>query len=676
MMKSIAFALLTGLFSFVCVPAPAYSSNNQAPTIQSLVNMPMAFTKNMGQWPDSILFRADAGGATMWFVRNGIYYQYSRRIERTREAAASANESTPQISTLHEKFAHERDSIETMLIKAEYVGANPNVEVVGLEEVDYKCNYFIGNQPANWHTDVPNYSAVTLGNIYPGVTATLRGKKGGLEYQLIGKSADLARVNVEYRGAQSSSMQHDGTTMLATEFGEWRFRGILPVSDTAPVEQTSTSSSSSDGLALIYSTYLGGSSGENVGYFYKAGIAVDAAGSAYITGTTNSADFPVQSAFQTSIRGRYDVFVTKLTSSGNGLIYSTYLGGTHWPEPDYDEGLGIAVDAGGSAYITGMTTSMDFPTLNAFQTYPRGNGEAFVVKLNSTGNGLVYSTYLGGMQTDESDGIAVDAGGNAYITGRTISSDFPIQNAFQSALRSGDYDVFVTKLNAAGNGLVYSTYLGGASADWARGGIAVDAGGNVYIAGYTESPDFPIQNAFQSALHGFNDAFVTKLNAAGNGLVYSTYLGGGGSDWSPYWSIYEVAIAVDTGGNAYITGSTESADFPTQNAFQSSLRGNEDAFVTKLNAAGNGLVYSTYLGGMGEDGGSSIAVDAGGNAHVTGYTTSDAFPTQNALQSSLRGDGDAFVTKLNAAGNGLVYSTYLGCRCRRKHLRHRFYHFK
>jgi hypothetical protein len=434
------------------------------------------------------------------------------------------------------------------------------------------------------------------------------------------------------------------------------------------------------GGALVYSTYLGGG-GEDQGY----GIAIDGSGNAYITGYTSSTDFPTTpGAFDISYHASSDVFVSKLNATGTALVYSTYLGGGN-----NEESRSIALDNSGNAYITGYTSSTDFPTTpGAFNT---SSGGVFVSKLNASGTALIYSTYLGG---GSGYGIALDGSGNAYITGYTSSTDFPTTpGAFDTLYNGGfyGYDAFVSKLNASGTALVYSTYLGGGDDDYAQG-IAIDSSGNAYLTGETKSSDFPTTpGAFDISFNGgsswaYNsDAFVTKLNASGTALVYSTYLGGGGVYLYDAGCDSGLGIAVDGSGNAYITGETNSPNFPTTpGAFDASYNGlipfrddielfsapppgklyYYDVFVSKLNSSGSALVYSTYLGGGSWDYGSGIAIDSSENTYITGQTMSSDFPTTpSALDSSYNGGSysyDVFVSKLNANGTALVYSTYLG----------------
>jgi hypothetical protein len=314
------------------------------------------------------------------------------------------------------------------------------------------------------------------------------------------------------------------------------------------------------------------------------------------------------------------------------------------------------VDGSGNAYVTGYTSSTDYDlTPGAFQTTKESYWDVFVTKLNATGTALVYSTYIGGSLDDVGYAIAVDGSGNAYVTGRTESTNYDVTpGAFQTT-NGGRADVFVTKLNATGTALVYSTYIGGSWYDEGYG-IAVDGSGYAYVTGKTSSTNYDVTTgAFQTTNGGNADVFVTKLNATGTALVYSTYIGGSGGEEG-------YGIAVDGSGNAYVTGYTESTDYDvTPGAFQTTNGGYSDVFVTKLNATGTALVYSTYIGGSGNDRGFGIAVDGSGNAYVTGYTSSTDYDlTPGAFQTTKEGYWDVFVTKLNATGTALVYSTYIG----------------
>jgi uncharacterized repeat protein (TIGR01451 family) len=382
-----------------------------------------------------------------------------------------------------------------------------------------------------------------------------------------------------------------------------------------------------DGTALVYSTYLGGSSGDS-----GRGIAVDTAGNVYVAGDTNSIDFPTVNAFQPVNGGNTDAFVTKLNATGTALLYSSYHGGT-----GSDFAFGIDVDSSGNAYVAGSTDSTNFPTTNALQAVYAGSVDAFVAKIDAAGSALVYSTYLGGSLGDLAAGVAVDSAGSAYVAGETSSSNFPTVNAIQSSY-GGVLDGFVTKLNADGTAFVYSTFLGGSSADEAAA-IAVDDVGNAYTTGSTISTDFPTANALQASGAGSSDVFVSKLNPAGSAFVYSTYLGGSNSELA-------FAVAAGGSGNAYVAGRTSSTDFPMANASQPVLAGIGDAFATSLNAAGSALVDSTYLGGSAVDEARGIAVDPGSNVYVAGLTVSSNFPTVNAVQAGFAGVQDAFVTKL------------------------------
>jgi hypothetical protein len=573
---------------------------------------------------------------------------------------------------------------EPTILRMQFVNANAEPQVVGLEELPGKVNYFLGNDPARWRTNIPTYAKVQYKNIYPGIDLIFYDNQGQLEYDFVvtpGADPSTIRLAFQDQGGQALDLRTDtqGDLVLHTASREILLHKprIYQEVDGAKLDVSGEyvllnvpllegrdggqgESQPQVGIhvatydasrplivdpVLSYSTYLGGNDFDD-----GSGIAVDASGNAYITGTTTSPNFPTTGPLQpTKGGGARDAFVTKLSADGSARLYSTYLGGS-----SEDYGYSITMDTAGNAYVTGETWSSDFPTANAIQPTNGGGSNAFVTKLNATGSALLYSTYLGGNYWDIGHAIALDTAGNAYVTGETWSDDFPTANPLQAA-RSGSYsDAFVTKLSAAGSALLYSTYLGGKNGDWGYG-IAVDTEGNAYVTGTPWSTDFPTANPFQAENAGAYDAFVTKLNVVGAALVYSTYLGG---------MYYDVGygIAVDAEGNAYVTGEAASSDFPRATPFQDAFGGGfNDAFVTKLNAAGSALIYSTYLGGVGNDAGYSIALDASGNAYVTGGTVSANFPTANPLPPA-EGGGipDAFVTKFNTAGSALLYSTYLG----------------
>jgi hypothetical protein len=375
---------------------------------------------------------------------------------------------------------------------------------------------------------------------------------------------------------------------------------------------------------------------------------VDFSGAAYITGLTNSSDFPTTpGAYDSTHNGGYygDVFVVKLSPSGTTLAYATFLGGSsdEWGED-------IAVDTSGAAYVTGYTGSSNFPTTpGAYDTTFNSGFDAFVVKLNSSGTALAYATFLGGSSDEWGEDIAVDTSGAAYVTGYTMSSNFPTTPGAFDTTFNGYSDAFVAKLNPSGSALAYGTFLGGDSSDNGDS-IAVDTSGAAYVTGYTMSSNFPTTpGAYDRAYNGGDfDAFVVRLNPTGSALAYGTFLGGGDSDWG-------YSIAVDTSGAAYVTGGTWSSDFPTTPGAYDTT-GPYDAFVVKLNPSGSALAYGTFLGGDNSDSGYSIAVDASGAAYVTGLTLSSDFPTTpGAFDTTFHGYSDAFVVKLGL-GTGLSIS--------------------
>ena len=492
------------------------------------------------------------------------------------------------------------DASASKVVSLKLVGAKAATRVVGEEELGGQSHYLVGKDPSHWHTHIPSYAKVRYGGLYDGVDLVYYGHQGELEYDFeVAPGTDPGRISLRLEGAQGLEVNAAGDLEVEAGGGQVRFH--RPVAYQA----------SSAGRQLIAARYVVGKGKEisfGVGaYDHKRPLIID----------------PV-------------------------LSYATYLGGTGG-----DVAYGIAVDSSGNAYVTGITNSSDFPTANARQGANKGNGDAFVMKLNPAGTGLLYSSYLGGAGSDTATAITVDSSGNAFITGTTTSEDFPTTaNAFQ-VVYGGNGDAFVVELGSGGNSMVYSSYLGGSGADFGAA-IAVDAAHNAYVTGSTQSVNFPGVNPLQSLNGGTSDAFVAKVDFSGLNLIYSTYLGGSAADVGQ-------GIKVDSSGNAYVVGYTFSSDFPTLNALQPANAGAPDAFVAEVNPSGGALVFSTYLGGSGDDRGFGLALDASGSIYITGTSHSTDFPTESGVfQTGNRGNGDAFVSKLNPAGSVLTYSTFLG----------------
>ena len=503
--------------------------------------------------------------------------------------------------------AHRHEtSIHSASIRLRFLGANPRSMVHAEEMLPTKTHYFIGNSPSQWRMNIPTYARVHYESIYPGIDLVYYGTQQQLEYDVIvAPGADLRALRLAVEGAERVTLDGQGDVLLSLHGTSLRMRKPRVYQLVHGVQRS---------LAGRY---------------------------VFLDHARHVVGFRVDTYDRSS-----PLIIDPI------LSYSTYLGGSG------GDGLSdLAVDANGNVYLTGTTDSTDFPTVAPLQTATGGSFDAFIAKLTPTGSALVYATYVGGNGIDIGTDIAVDGTGNAYVTGATMSTNFPTANAFQPTFAGGAAfgDAFLIKLNADGSALLYATYIGGANDD--RGlSVAIDGAGNAYVTGETDSTDFPTLNPLQATIASSFDVFAIKVNLNGPlaALDYSTYLGGNGIDRG-------LGIAVDSAGNAYLTGETSSTDFPTANAWQGALNGTAvDAFVTKINVSGSALVYSTYLGGSLDDHAEAIAVDAGNNATVAGQTESSNFPTVNPFQSALGGTSDAFVAQFNASGSALGYSTYLG----------------
>ena len=736
--------------------ASAAPAKIQPKLVESYGKLPLSFEANQGQVSGPAQFLSRGRGYALFLTGDEAVLNLERSSVVSGQSSPAGNSLSSvasgrlaEMSKAGQGTTGNGPRITESVLRMKLIGANASAAVTGAEELPGKSNYFIGSDPTKWRTNVPNYAKVRYQDVYPGVDLVYYGTQGGqLEYDfVVAPGADAHSIGLSFRGAGHIRVDKGtGDLVLALAGSELRFRKPVvyqPTSgsglptDRRPINgrfvltgrnQIGFQVAAYDRRApliidpvLIYSTYLGGGQ-FNIGYR----VAVDASGSAYVAGATNSTDFlttagvlkPLLNPGGCSIKiGQPkvekiftcpDAFVTKLNPTGTQLVYSTYLGGSA-----SDAATGISVDSSGNAYVTGTTGSTDFPTtLGAFQTSATdtsARSHAFATKLNATGSALIYSTYLAGTHDDFSMASALDSSGYLYVAGGTTSKDFPTTTgAFQPAIVGTaciDYeqtwpcaDGFIAKLNQQGTALIYSTFLGGSNQDVVLG-LAVDSAGSAYATGLTLSTDFPTANALQPSFGTATcgtlqtpqpcaHAFVTKLGPAGTALAYSTYLAGNGNDAG-------IGIAVDATGAAYVTGATNSTQFPTtegavQTSFGGGTCGNSsnpfncpDAFVTKLNSTGSALAYSTYLGGGSFDFGWGIAVDNAGNAYVVGGTDSLDYPTTDPTQAFLKGGScsipignlfershpiqgfsfncpNAFLTKIDPTGSTPLFSTYLG----------------
>ena len=620
--------------------------------VADYVRLPLSFEPNLGQSAAPVRFLSRGQGYGLFLTSDRAILLVSRQPAR-RTAA-------PTFHTL----------------SLDLLGGNPAAQIAASHRLPGVSNYLLGDNPRDWHTNVPHYARVHYRGIYPGIDLVYYGRQRQLEYDfVVAPGADPARISLQVRGAQKLSLDAKGNLMLQLPGGAVQLRRPQVYQQFGARKQiVSARFVLRDGNRvafaiapydrkreltidprLAYFSYLGGAGNETA-----PAVAVDSAFNAYVAGTTSSADFPTLSPYQSALKGTTDVFVTKFNSNGGGS-YSTYLGGT-----GTDTAAGIAVDSGFNAYIAGTTNSSDFPVTkaSAYQSTPKSaNNHVFVTELNSGGSALVYSTYLSGSNADTASGVAAGPlAGTVFVTGTTQSTDFA--NVTRPATLTGSSEFFVTKLYTARQGtasLLYSTYIGGntpksGGAITNGGGIAVDASNNAYITGGTNYTDMPVVNAYQATQKGTENAFVAKLNPNG-ASIFLTYLGGTGTDIG-------TGIASDSAGNAYVTGSTTSSDFPVVtaagvSAYQGTFAGTTDGFIAKVAAAGRSLIWSTFIGASGNTTGSAIAVDTFQNTFVTGTTDGTVSPPVNATQSSNAGGTDAFVGEFNVSG-AAQFVTYLG----------------
>ncbi len=611
-------------------------------------------TQNQGQVRNELV-RFYIQGKGIWFLEDSVVFKIME--SRSRESGG-------------------RESDRSVVLKLKFEGCN-KAEPKGAELLAHRSNFFYGNDPSKWYTNVANYKEIVYENLYDNIDLRYYSTDQGLKYDLIVQpGGDPNDIMFRYEGAQKVFVDPFGDLVVNTPLGDIidselfiyqepqavknEIDGKFRIFDTTRFGFEITDDFDSNkpliiDPILIYSTYIGGSNDD-----YGNDIEIGPNGHIYITGSTNSIDYPnTTNANDTTYNGLMDVFVLKIDPIASTLMYSTFIGGSI-----NDEGTALEIDPSGNAYITGSTISSNFPsTPGAYDDTHNNNFDIFVLKLNQMGALLLFSTFIGGGNGDNGNDIALDSSNNIYITGDTWSSSFPISpGAFDSSWDPGWVDACFCKLDATGSSLMYSTFIGGHGNHDKGKGITVDGSGKAYITGETWSSGYPTKaGAYDASYNGEGDAFITILNPAGSGssdLIYSTFIGGNDND-------YGYDIKLDTNDIVYITGFTESTDFPfTSGAYDTSQNGGIDVYVLKLNPSGSGssdLVYSTFVGGGVSQWGAGIAIDANGNIYVSGPTISTDFPTTLGSYDTIHnGNWDGFVFKLDPTGSSLLYSTFFG----------------
>jgi uncharacterized repeat protein (TIGR01451 family) len=688
---------------------PSVDDATKREMMEAVANIPMSFEVNRGQTDKRVQFLSRGAGYTLFLTRDSAVLALPTPAGKSSEQKQPARtaRALPYVGT-NARFdspgqrPYRGEEVLTMRV----VGANQHARVDGVEKQVARSNYFIGNDPSEWHKDVSNYEKVRYSEIYPGIALLYYGKQKQLEYDfVVSPGADAGAIALTFaRGADASKkvpliIDRNGDLVANIEGGKVSFHKPVVYQKNGdvktPVDCRYTLKA--DGRVgfelgaydrsrqliidpvLSYSTYLGGSN-DDIAYGITYGVRY---GQPILVGSTRSADFPQVKALYPFGGGTCgtqpcrDIFVAKYNPALTELIFSTFIGGSNDDVPSQ-----VTQDVYGDIFLVGYSLSTNFPVRGpVFQkTFKGGSvtGDAVVVEVESAGFYLEWSSYLGGSGDDQAFGVAVDTPGNVFVSGHTTSTDFPVTaGAYQTACpvdsSGGCSTSFVSEVNPKGTALVYSTYLGGSNGlGESAYGIALDANDDAYLSGITGSPNYPTTpNAYKTSCgsdglcNGTYEGFVTELNPTGTGILASTFLGGSNFDYTAGIVVKPTAI--------YVSGSTVSSDFPvTSNAAQSSYGGNSagcvvnsgtcgDVTVSKFNTALTALQYSTYVGGaLDENPGLSMAVDTNGYMYVAGQTDSLDFPLVDPMQSTYGGgSSDAFITQITPQGK-FGYSTYFG----------------
>jgi hypothetical protein len=614
--------------------------------------LPVYFIPNQGQVDTRVAYYVQGRRAAAYFTPAGVTYALS--------------ESKPFRPA---SFSPRRQA----WVQLDFLDANPQPRIEPLHPTGATVSYFRG-ESHQWKEALPTYNGILYRNLWPGIDLEFASPDGALKYTFhLRPGADPRQIRFAYRGATAINLTAAGSLHIETPLGSftdekpiaWQDapsgRRPVPVAFHLQGDQLRFDLGTCDPrlpltidpVVLLYAGFLGGAEDDRA-----YAIAIDSAGNSYVAGGTSSTEttFPVVNGPTVTHQGNDDAFVAKINPSGSALVYAGFLGGA-----GYDLAWGIAVDATGSAYLAGATSSdqTTFPVTVGPDLTHNGNFDGFVAKIHPSGASLVYVGYLGGADIDEARAIAVDSAGHAYVTGYTASSQATFPVAVGPDLTyNGEYDAFVAKIHPSGASLVNAGYLGGDSSEQGTG-IAVDPQGSAYLTGnvFSSEATFPATVGPDLTYNGTGDAFVAKVHPSGASLVYAGYVGGDGTEFGR-------AIAVDAAGQAYLAGDTWSnqATFPVTVGPDLTYNGSGDAFVAKVHSSGANLLYAGYVGGAATDSGFAIAVDAAANAYLAGSTYSNqaTFPVTIGPDLTFNGASDAFVTKIHASGASLVYSSYLG----------------
>ena len=614
------------------VSVAAATTHTILPADQS-PRMPFAFVQNLGQADPAVRYTGTGTEFKAWFLDRSVILQ-------------------------------QRDTSIRITFAGKANGAAPVIEPE--RPTGARANYLRGSDSRHWQTELPLYAAIKYQGVWPGVELIYKAEESRVKAEYLvapGTSVDQIRLRFD----SETQIQADGTlrihgtggdfieekpVLFQTINGEYRLvEGGFRKFDDGTIGFKAGMYDQAQPLvidpSILFSGYFGGSSQESI-----TALAFDIYNNVVVAGWTSSTDLPATGSARSRSGGGVDAFVASFAPNGGGLSWCTYLGGS-----GDDRAFGLAIDGNRNPYVTGYTSSSNFPLSGAFQTRLSGTRDAFVAKLSTSGTTLLYSTYLGGSAVDTGNAIIVDANNSAFVTGDTTSTNLPVTSRAFQARGNGAQDTFIAKLSPSGNALVYLTYLGGSASDHASS-IKLDGSGYVYVAGYTWSVNFPAVAAYQARNAGGQDGFLTKLSPDLSTVLFSTYLGGtGGSAGLPETVN---ALFVDLLGNIVAAGTTGSLNFPvTTGAFQTAFGGATDGFISRFSNTGQ-LLNSTFLGGALTDGINALALDYHGNAYVTGYTVSQDFPLQRAVQIVNNGTNNAYVAKLNPALSTFLFGTYLG----------------